>query len=102
VFRFPGMTGAEDHPTDPGVFKIFRKNEKHHSRAYDADMNDAMFFSNDGEAVHQYHGPFRLARFMKTLSDWVGSHGCVRLEESEARSLFQWTPVGTLVHVCLS
>lgn len=99
IYRFPCMTGAEDHPTDPGVYKIFRKHEKYRSRAYDADMNYAMFFSQDGKAIHQYHGPFTLTRFMKGMSDWFGSHGCVRLEESDARKLFDWAPKGTTVHI---
>jgi lipoprotein-anchoring transpeptidase ErfK/SrfK len=99
IFRFPCMTGATDHPTDPGVFKIFNKDEKHRSRAYDADMHYAMFFTKDGKAIHQYHGPFALTRFMKGVSDWFGSHGCVRLEEANARTLFRWTPSGTVVQI---
>jgi lipoprotein-anchoring transpeptidase ErfK/SrfK len=99
IHRFACMTGASDSPTDPGVFKIFNKDEKHRSRKYNADMHYAMFFTKDGKAVHQYHGPFSLTRFMKGMSDWFGSHGCVRLEESNARTLFGWTPNGTVVEV---
>jgi lipoprotein-anchoring transpeptidase ErfK/SrfK len=99
IFRFPCMTGATDHPTDPGVFKIFNKDERHRSHAYNADMHYAMFFTKDGKAIHQYHGPFALTRFMKSMSDRFGSHGCVRLEEADARTLFRWTPSGTVVQV---
>jgi lipoprotein-anchoring transpeptidase ErfK/SrfK len=36
---------------------------------------------------------------MKGVSDWFGSHGCLRLEEADARTLFRWTPSGTVVQV---
>ena len=94
------MTGDQDHPTNPGVFKIFKKNRIHRSSKYDAQMNYAMFFERDGKAIHQYHGPFTLTRLAKTaLSDRFGSHGCVRLEESNARTLFDWALNGTTVQV---
>ena len=31
--------------------------------------------------------------------DSFGSHGCVRLTESDAKALFEWTPLHTLVEV---
>lgn len=99
VYRFPCMTGASDHPTTPGTFKIGRRLREHRSRKYDADMDFALFFSDDGKAIHQYHGPFTTVRFMKGMSDWFGSHGCVRLEESDARTLFDWAVPGTSVHI---
>jgi hypothetical protein len=102
IHRFPCMTGADDHPTDPGTFKIFKKNREHRSRAYDAQMNYAMFFTKDGKAIHQYHGPMGLTvvRAMKrTVSGWFGSHGCVRLSEEHARKMFEWTPMSTTVQV---
>lgn len=64
-------------------------------------MNYAMFFKNTGEALHQYHGPapWSLLRLGRSLTSWVGSHGCVRLQESDARTLYGWAPVGTKVEV---
>ena len=101
-YEFPCATGDSDHKTDPGVFTIFRKRETHVSSTYNVPMNYAMFFTKDGKAVHQYHGALGLTfvRFMKTaVSDVFGSHGCVRLEEQNANSLFHWTPMHTEVHV---
>lgn len=96
------MSGDGDHPTDRGVFKIFRKNHPYRSRTYDVRMDYAMFFTTDGKALHQYHGPLplsvlRVAR--KSVTDRVGSHGCVRLTEEDAKALYQWAPVGTTVQV---
>ena len=86
-------------------------------------MDYAMFFTTDGKAVHQYHGvvplsasisvtavskearpgevvPLSVVRTLKSkVSDYMGSHGCVRLTEDNARALYEWTPVGTQVRV---
>jgi hypothetical protein len=89
-------------PTVPGTFHISRKDRVHRSAKYNAQMNFAMFFSADGKAIHQYHGiaPLSLVRTLKSgVSDWFGSHGCVRLSEDDARALFDWTPIGTTVEI---
>ena len=36
---------------------------------------------------------------MKSASDWFGSHGCVRLSEEDARTLFDWAPINTKVEI---
>jgi lipoprotein-anchoring transpeptidase ErfK/SrfK len=65
-------------------------------------MNWAMFFTHDGKAIHQYHGiaGLKAVRIMRhNVSDWFGSHGCVRLEEAHAAALWHWTPIGTQIYV---
>lgn len=55
-----------------------------------------------GKAIHQYHGPLPLSvvRSMKKgVTDWFGSHGCVRLSEDDARALYASAPSGTVVHI---
>jgi lipoprotein-anchoring transpeptidase ErfK/SrfK len=102
VYAFDCVTGSSDHPTRPGKFRVTRKDRIHHSAKYNAQMNYAMFFSADGKAIHQYHGvlPLAAVRLAKSgLSDWFGSHGCVRLTENDAKTLFDWTPIGTPVHI---
>lgn len=102
VFTFECVTGDDDHPTNKGLFKIFWKHHPHRSRKYNVQMNYAMFFTRDGKAIHQYHGPMPLGlvRTMKKgISEWFGSHGCVRLSEADATTLYAWTPVGTSVHI---
>jgi lipoprotein-anchoring transpeptidase ErfK/SrfK len=84
------------------VFRIFRKNHPYRSRTYNTQMDYAMFFTNDGKALHQYHGvmPLSIVRVARgNVSDWFGSHGCVRLSESDAKALYGWTPLGTTVIV---
>lgn len=102
IHRFECVSGDKDHPTDRGKFKIQRKHEIYRSRAYNVQMNYTMFFTADGKALHQYHGavPLSVVRtFRGKVSEWFGSHGCVRLSETDARALFEWAPLGTTVEV---
>ncbi|WP_349252623.1 L,D-transpeptidase [Burkholderia sp. AU32357] len=59
MFRFDCVTGDSEHPTDRGAFRIMRKYPTYRSRAYNMQMNYAMFFTGDGKALHQYHGRCR-------------------------------------------
>lgn len=99
MFKFDCATGDEDHPTDPGRFTIFKKDRKHFSQKYKAQMDYAMFFTRDGKAIHMSHlvGPISLLKSIGLNS--FGSHGCVRLSESDAAALFGWAPLQTVVFV---
>lgn len=102
VHQFICVTGDDDHPTDKGDFKIFRKEHPCRSKTYDVQMDYAMFFTKDGKALHQYHGPVPLSvvRALKQgVTEWFGSHGCVRLEEDAARTLYEWAPLNIKVTV---
>ena len=95
------VSGDSSHPTPTGHFQINRKNHPYTSHTYHVPMNYAMFFTNTGEALHQYHGPapWFLLRTGRGLTQLVGSHGCVRLQVEDARALYGWAPVGTQVEV---
>jgi lipoprotein-anchoring transpeptidase ErfK/SrfK len=102
IYRFDCVTGDSDHPTNRGHFKIIRKENPYRSKTYNVQMDYALFFTQDGKAIHQYHGIVSLAtvRMMRNkISDWFGSHGCVRLSEVNARTLFRWANIGTAVEV---
>lgn len=101
IYRFDCVSGDLDHPTDKGTFRIMRKVHPYTSHTYQVPMNYAMFFTLDGKALHQYHGPgFEILRSLKMdVSGWFGSHGCVRLQEEDARALYDWAAVGTTVEV---
>ena len=101
VFDFDCVTGDSSHPTTKGTFSVQWKSEKHVSKKYGAKMHYALFF-HQGEALHQYHGPVPISvlRSLKqNLTQLIGSHGCVRLSEENAKSLFEWAPVKTRVRV---
>lgn len=101
VFEFDCVSGDKDHPTDVGRFQIFRKNRKHISSIYKVPMDYAMFFTKDGKAIHQSHvvGLLSYLKFFGIES--IGSHGCVRLDEEDAKALFDWTPMNTPVEVTI-
>jgi lipoprotein-anchoring transpeptidase ErfK/SrfK len=104
VFKFDCVTGDKDHPTDRGIYHIIRKppDYRYRSHTYNVQMNYPLFFTADGKAFHQYHGPVplsivRMAR--NNITDWVGSHGCVRLAEEDAKNLYKWASVGISVQI---
>lgn len=99
VFKFDCATGDKDHPTEIGRFKIFKKDQKHFSQKYKAQMDYAMFFTTDGKAIHMSHavGPISLLKYLG--ADYFGSHGCVRLAEEDAKALFVWAPLGAVVEI---
>jgi len=102
IFRFECVTGDKWGPTERGTYFIGRKHEDYRSQKYKVDMDWCMFFSADGKAFHQYHEAmnFDLMRATKRyVSDMVGSRGCVRLREADAKTLFLWTPQRTEVNI---
>lgn len=102
VYQFICVTGDDDHPTDQGTFNIFRKEHPYRSKTYHVEMDYAMFFTEDGKALHQYHGPVPLEivrTLKKDVTEFFGSHGCVRLEEEAARTLYEWAPINTQVTI---
>lgn len=95
------VSGDSSHPTPRGAFTVIRKHHPYTSHKYRVPMNYAMFFTKTGEALHQYHGPapWVLLRAGRGLTTLVGSHGCLRLQETDARTLYNWAPIGTKVEV---
>jgi hypothetical protein len=59
------------------------------------------FFFYEGQALHQYHGyGWPLLYYAKKGTDLIGSHGCVRLQEADAKKLYGWAvEYETVVHV---
>jgi len=101
IYKFECVTGDALNSTRRGKWRIFRKEQDYRSREYKVDMDYAMFFYQ-GQAIHQYHGMMNFSVMRNTrkyVTDMVGSAGCVRLREADARALFFWAPYQTEVHV---
>ena len=101
IHEFHCASGDKKHPTaiKPSLHHIFRKHQKYRSRAYNAQMDYAMFFTNDGKAIHQSNA-VSVTSFLKVVGiESLGSHGCVRLSEDDAKKLFSWAPMNTPVFV---
>ncbi len=98
VYNFDCATGDRDNPTPRGIFSINRKHRDYVSRQFNRSMDYAMFF-NQGIAIHESHVVTPMSYAKSFGLDYFGSHGCVRLSGSDAKKLFDWAPVGTMVEV---
>ncbi|WP_342109617.1 L,D-transpeptidase [Methylobacterium sp. SI9] len=80
-YSWPVSTGVESHDTPSGSFRPFRMERTHFSKEWDdAPMPFAMFFTNQGHAIHGTNHVRNLGR--------AASHGCVRLSVRNAATLF--------------
>jgi lipoprotein-anchoring transpeptidase ErfK/SrfK len=95
------VSGDVSHVTPKGKFAVLRKEHPYTSKKYKVPMNYAMFFTTEGEALHQYHGPapWWLLTTMRDITTAIGSHGCVRLKEEDAKKLYNWASIRTAVEV---
>jgi hypothetical protein len=93
---FDCTSGDHEHPTPPGSYSVYRKERIYRSKKYDAQMNHAMFFHR-GYAIHQAEAVAVTSVLRVAGLEFFGSHGCVRLAESDARELFDWAGIGTPV-----
>ncbi len=76
---WPISTGRTDQPTPNGRFRPLTFVRHEHSRTYDdAPMPYAIYFTNDGHAIHG----------TKAHLGAPASHGCVRLGLKNAATLF--------------
>ena len=104
AFAFDCTSGDAKHPTAerPTLFSVSRKEKTYRSKKYDAQMNYAMFFTSDLKAIHQSNA-VAMTSIMKSWGmNYFGSHGCVRLSESHAARLFDWTPPATPIFIDMS
>ncbi len=82
-------TGKRRHETPPGIYAVLQKRAAHRSSLYDdAPMPFMQRLTWDGIALHG-----------GVLPGYPASHGCIRLPEGFARSLFAETRIGMLVVV---
>ncbi|MBD8905661.1 L,D-transpeptidase [Methylorubrum zatmanii] len=80
-YTWPVSTGIAGHDTPNGSYRPFRMEKTHFSREWDnAPMPHAIFFTQVGHAIHGTTQTRRLGR--------AASHGCVRLSQRNAATLF--------------
>lgn len=97
VYTFDVITGKDGKETTAGRYSIFRKEEKYISKTYGSEMPYTMFFTSDGKAIHGTHMSSLRSYLHAYLTESVGSQGCVGLTDDDAKALFEWAPLGTLV-----
>lgn len=107
IHMYPVSTGAQSTPTPVGEFEVHRKQELRISGlATPYRMQYYLSFTKSGSmGMHAlpYLGdsPASSNYWFEAL-DHIGipvSHGCVRLLPDDALTLYQWTDVGTPVHI---
>ncbi|MBD2206254.1 L,D-transpeptidase [Calothrix sp. FACHB-1219] len=93
IYSYRISTGKRTTPTPKGKFWINSKYRTHRMRGQDYDIPDvpyAMYFYG-GYAIH---GAYWHNKFGTPVS-----HGCVNLRVKQARQLYNWAKIGTLVVV---
>ena len=93
AYSFEISTGKKSTPTPTGKFLISTKYRYNRMRGSDYDIPDvpyAMYFYK-GYAIH---GAYWHNRFGTPVS-----HGCINLRVKDARKLYHWSSIGTLVVV---
>ena len=89
-----GPGGAK--PTPTGNFRIIMKEEKYHSKKYDAPMPLSLFFTSE-HAIHARGWHAKLPP--RELRRYYSSHGCVSGDFDAIKLLFNWAPIGTPVTI---
>jgi lipoprotein-anchoring transpeptidase ErfK/SrfK len=97
--EFDVVTGRPGKETHPGVFNVSRKYEDYTSKTYGAEMPYTMFFTDDGKAIHGTNWATLRSYVHAYVHESVGSMGCVGLTTDDARTMFEWAPMGTRIVV---
>ena len=91
-YVWPVSTGQRGYDTPSGEFKPFRMEKEHYSREWDdAPMPHSIFFTTRGHAIHGTEHLRNIGR--------PASHGCVRLEPDNARTLFNMVKAEGMANV---
>ena len=99
IYEFDVITGQPGKETTTGKFKVTRKIKDYTSKKYKSEMPYTMFFSKDGKAIHGTKWATLRSYLHAYVTESVGSMGCVGLTEDNARTLFEWAPVGTTIAI---
>ena len=99
VYEYDVVTGRPKKETHPGDYRISRKYEDYTSKTYGSPMPYTMFFSKDGKAIHGTEWATIRSYLHAYITESVGSQGCVGLTKEDAKTIFDWAPIGTLIEV---
>lgn len=80
IANWPVSTGRKGYPSDKGTFRVSFLSRNHKSSIYNNAPMPCSIFYNGGEAIHGTNDIANLGR--------RASHGCVRLQTSNACKLF--------------
>lgn len=85
LFEFPVVTGDDETPTNPGIYRVKLKDESYYSRKYDTPMPYSMFFDlKQMKAIHEGEVP------PPEIKKDLATHGCIHVEPPHIERLFDW------------
>ena len=112
VFRWSIATGLENNPTSPGIYQILTHDEIAHGSSFNLcgaqgcgqwKMNWFMgVYEVRPGLMNGFHGAVELPNGSYLNDGLVGvpaTFGCVMSVDDNARSLYDWAEVGTLVEI---
>lgn len=97
----PISTGLDKTPTPIGTFPVYKKTPSRYMQGPVEGVSDQyydlpgvpwnLYFTKDGAVIHgaYWHDHFG--------EPW--SHGCVNLPPDQAKKLYEWAPLGTMVTI---
>ncbi len=92
-------SGKASTPTPLGTYKVLNKSPRAWSRSAKLWMPFWMAFKTGGYGLHELpEWPNGIKEGAKHLGIPV-SHGCIRLGVGAAKTLYEWTPIGTPITI---
>ena len=103
VYTFTVSTGISRTPTIPGQFQILFKAEMAFAQRWRLDMPYFMGIYEEAEGffngIHELPITHYGTRLSPGVLGWPASFGCIIMDEGDAKTLFDWAEVGTLVRI---
>ncbi len=103
VYTFTVSTGISRTPTIPGQFQILFKEEIAFAQRWRLDMPHFMGIYEEAEGffngIHELPTTHYGTRLSRGVLGYPASFGCIILDEGDAKTLFDWAEVGTLVRI---
>ena len=85
LFEFPVVTGDDETPTNPGIYKVKLKDDDYYSRKYDTPMPYSIFFDlRQMKAIHEGEVP------PPERKKELATHGCIHVEPPYIEKLYDW------------
>lgn len=100
VFASLVSTGIDPFFTQPGLFKIYEKDERTTmSGSFEADRSDYYYLEDVPWTMYFDQARALHGAYWHSLFGYPKSHGCVNLSLADAHWLFNWASVGDWVYV---
>jgi len=103
VYTFTVSTGISRTPTIPGQFQILFKEDLAFAQRWRLDMPHFMGIYEEAEGffngIHELPTTHYGTRLSRGVLGYPASFGCIILDEGDAKMLFDWAEIGTLVRI---